>query len=557
MSVLHVNQIATRIRTQFEPSVSKVGINLTNPSADKQLLTRCLAAYGVQYKTACSDTDAGTAVVDGANDNGIDAVYVNQNANVIVLVQSKWMADGVGEPSSADISKFTRGVEDLLNFEWDRFNAAIQSKRVEIEAVINAFDARVELVLIYTGSSELAIHGRTIIDGLLSKLNDSSELVSLSILNQSGVYSSLATGVAGDPVTLEFGLANWGRVDEPLLAYYGTIAGPELAAWWSASGDRLFEQNLRGILGKTDVNQEIAGTTMNRPRDFWYFNNGVTVVANRVTKTLVGGASRDFGTFRAESASVVNGAQTVSSLGRALAAGGNLEDVRVLLRVISLDQSPAGTNYSADITRTNNTQNRIEARDFATQDPEQTRLKRELALDGITYAVVRGEDTKSAEDFIGLPEATVALACAKAEPGMAVLAKRNIGQFWADITKPPYKTIFNPATSAARLNRSVQIVRASEQRLRALIAALPRKAGKRYGVLVHGNRLVEALVFKKIGGAALENDHFDLSSAEVDAKVDDVVDQVVQVIEDSYADNFMATLFKNSEKCAAIFSRVK
>lgn len=556
MSILHVNQIAARIRTQFEPSVSKEGINPADPAADKQLLTRCLAAYGIQYKTGCVDADAGASVVDGANDNGIDAVYVNQGTNVVVVVQSKWMADGTGEPASADISKFCRGVEDLLNFEWERFNDAVQAKRAEIEGVINAFDARVELVLIYTGSSDLAVHGRTIINDLLSKLNDSSELVSLTVLNQAGIYSSLAAGAAGEPVSLEFGLVNWGRVDEPLLAYYGTITGAEVAAWWAASGDRLFEQNLRSVLGKTDVNQEIASTALNRPRDFWYFNNGITVVANRVTKTLVGGASRDLGTFRAEGASVVNGAQTVSTLGRTLATGGSLDDVRVLLRVISLEQSPVGATYGADITRTNNTQNRIEARDFATQDPQQTRLKRELAFDGITYAVVRSEDTKSADNFIGLPEATVALACARAEPGLAVLAKRNIGQFWADISKPPYKVIFNPATTAARLSRSVLIVRACEHRLRALVAALPRKAGKRYGALVHGNRLVEALVFKKIGAAVLENDQFDLAALNIDAKTDDVVAQVVQIIEGRYADNFMATLFKNTEKCTDIFNRI-
>ena len=310
------------------------------------------------------------------------------------------------------------------------------------------------------------------------------------------------------------------------------------------------------MLGKTDVNQEIAATTTNRPRDFWYFNNGVTVVAGRVTKTLAGGSTRDFGTFRADAASVVNGAQTVSTLGRAHAAGGNLDDVRVLLRVISLENVSATANYSADITRTNNTQNRIEARDFASQDPEQTRLKRELALDRIGYAVVRSEEANVAEDTIGLPEATVALACAKAEPGLAVLAKRNIGQFWADINKAPYKTIFNGSTSAVRLYRAVLVVRAAEQRLRGLISALPRKSGKRYGVLVQGNRLIEALVFKRIGGAALEGSSFDIGDVEMDAKVDEIVEQVVQIIEDRYADNFMATLFKNTEKCTDIFNRV-
>ena len=557
MSIVHVNQIAARIRSQFEPCIVNGSPAGLDPAAiEKQLLTRCLAAYAIQYKTACSDADAGAAVVDGCDDNGIDAIYVNQGNGVVVLAQSKWMGDGTGEPSSADIAKFCRGVEDLLSFEWDRFNAAIQAKRTEVEAVISSFDAHVELVLIYTGSQDLAVHGKRLLDDLLAKLNDSSELVSLTVLNQAAVHASLAAGSAGAPVVLEFGLANWGRVDEPLTAFYGTVTGLELAEWWSANGVRLFEHNLRSVLGRTEVNQEITSTATKRPRDFWYFNNGVTVVANRVTKNLAGGASHDFGTFRADGASVVNGAQTVSTLGRAAAGGANLDDVRVLLRVISMERSPADANYSAEITRTNNTQNRIEARDFATQDPEQTRLMRELAMDGITYAVVRSEETKSTGDFIGLPDATAALACARAEPGLAVLAKRNIGQFWSDITKAPYKTIFNPSTSGARLSRSVDIVRAVEQRLRRLIDNLLRKSGKRYGVLVHGNRLIEALVFKKIGNSALDAGNFNLVALGIDAMVDNIVDQVVNIIDTRYSDNFMATLFKNSDKCTDIFNRV-
>ncbi|TAN06330.1 MAG: hypothetical protein EPN38_08745 [Rhodanobacteraceae bacterium] len=557
MSIIHVNQIAARIAPQFEPSiVSNGALHSTPVDAAKPLLTRCLAAYAIQYKTACSDADAGAAVVDGSNDNGIDAIYVNQGNGVVVMAQSKWMSDGTGEPSSADIGKFCRGVEDVLSFEWDRFNAAIQAKRTEVESVINSFDAHVELVLIYTGSQDLAVHGKRQLDDLLTKLNDSSELVSLTILNQAAVHASLAAGSAGAPVVLEFGLANWGRVDEPLNAYYGTVTGSELAAWWSTNGVRLFDRNLRSVLGRTEVNQEITSTAIKRPRDFWYFNNGVTVVANRVTKNLAGGASRDFGTFRADGASVVNGAQTVSTLGRAAASGANLDDVRVLLRVISLENDSANTDYSAEITRTNNTQNRIEARDFATQDPEQTRLMRELAMDGITYAVVRSEETSATEDFIGLPDATVALACARADPSLAVLAKRNIGQFWSDISKSPYKTIFNPSTSGARLARSVRVVRMVEQRLRKHIGDLPKKSGKRYGILVHGNRLIESLVFKQIGGSALDASHFDIAPFGIDAKVDGIVDKVVDVIDTTYGDNFMATLFKNTDKCTYIFAHV-
>jgi hypothetical protein len=40
-------------------------------------------------------------------------------------------------------------------------------------------------------------------------------------------------------------------------------------------------------------------------------------------------------------------------------------------------------DFGKDVTRANNKQNRIENRDFVSQDPEQARIKTELAIEGI------------------------------------------------------------------------------------------------------------------------------------------------------------------------------
>ncbi|WP_347260577.1 hypothetical protein [Rudaea sp.] len=91
--------------------------------------------------------------------------------------------------------------------------------------------------------------------------------------------------------------------------------------------------------------------------------------------------------------------------------------------------------------------------------------------------------------------------------------------------------------------------------MKGLISELSRFSGKRYGVLVHGNRLIEALIFKLVGGAALEGEKFDVAALDLEAKTNGVVDKMVKIIEEHYADNFMATLFKNTDKCSDIFSK--
>jgi hypothetical protein len=48
-------------------------------------------------------------------------------------------------------------------------------------------------------------------------------------------------------------------------------------------------------------------------------DNGITIIASQITKTMAGGGGTDFGTFHCENISVVNGAQTVGTIGRHIA----------------------------------------------------------------------------------------------------------------------------------------------------------------------------------------------------------------------------------------------
>lgn len=173
---------------------------------------------------------------------------------------------------------------------------------------------------------------------------------------------------------------------------------------------------------------------------------------------MVGGNSRDIGSFKASNISIVNGAQTVSVIGKYSQEGGaNLAKLRLPIRLISLEGAPE--DFGANVTKTNNRQNRIESRDFVSLDDEQIRLKRELSLEGIEYNIVRSENVKTSASIIDLSEATIALACASTQVGLAVQAKREIGRFYDNLNKAPYKTIFNPQTNGIYLRNTVFALR--------------------------------------------------------------------------------------------------
>ena len=295
-------------------------------------------------------------------------------------------------------------------------------------------------------------------------------------------------------------LHDWGSTEDPYRAFYGQVDAADVAEWWEDHRATLFDRNLRKFIHDSSVNAAITSTLINEPAKFWYFNNGITVLCNRVQKAPAGGSSRRSGKFVFEGATVVNGAQTVGSIGRAAELDpSKASDARVHIRFISLEHCPP--DFATEVTRATNTQNRVERRDFVAIDPEQERLRTDLLLEqGKTYAIKTGEPDPARSQGCTVVEATVALACAHSSD-LAVQAKREIGRLWEDVSKPPYKLLFNGNVTATRLWRAVEVLRAVDDTLRTEQDHLE---GRDRSVAVHGNRLIANAVFGALPPKALD-----------------------------------------------------
>ena len=564
MSILHINQISSKIFGLFESYLDASDINPSDPQRKDKLLTRCLAAYGVYTSIECSAEDAAKAVVDGSDDNGIDALAYSSVTKKMVFVQAKFSKDGSGEPESAGVAKFCVGVKDLVNLNFERFNSKVNLLRPEIEKGLNDFDTKYSLLFVDTHTApSLAIHSSRHIEDLLSEMNnigtDQKETVmSFSRLNQEKIHSSLALSSGTSPIDIELGLTNWGLISEPYRAYYGLISGKEIASWWKNYDSRLFEKNIRQVLGPTDVNEEMERTIKESPGLFWYFNNGITIIAERIEKTVVGGGSRELGTFKLSKIAIVNGAQTVSTIGRFGLMSDNsskLNELKVQVKMIQLSEAPE--NFDKDVTRANNRQNRIENRDFVSQDPNQIRLRTELLIDGIVYNIMRSEQFNLPGTSFDLIEATVALACASGKAILAVQAKSGIGKFFENLDRGIYKELFNPSVNGYFVNNSVKMVRLIEGLLQSRRSLLERQSGRMYGILIHGNRIIELLTFAKLFlKSQLSSAEFSYDVSQVDLVVGENVSKIDGFLEEKYKDNIMGTFFKNVSKCSELVTHI-
>jgi hypothetical protein len=554
MSIIHVNQIKNRVKQLFEGKVDLTDQNgKSSDDIESVFLSRSLAAYAIFHLTNSTELEAATAITDGFNDNGIDAIAYDKQSSSLYLVQTKWIKNGDGEPDNGSVKKFVSGIKDLLSLNLERFNAKTLARAEEIEEVLNASTTKIIAVLAHTGASKLSIHSERDFDDLLKEVNDAGEILEIVTLNQAALHKSLSENL-NDPISAELQLRYWGKKQEPSYAVYGQICASDLAHLWAKHKERLLAMNLRGSLGETDVNAEIRETLLSNPEKFWYFNNGITAIASSVKKTAKGGADTDVGTFACEDLYVVNGAQTISTIGRFAEKEPTLsiDKAYVQIRIVSLDG--ANADFGDEITKTNNRQNKIDNRDFVAQDSEQKRIKSELAIDGINYVIMRNDDPTSTMTSFDLQESTAALACASLDISIIVQLKGQIGKIWEDLTKPPYKTLFNVGTTGVFTWRSVQINRKIETHLAGL--------EKHYSILreqkivKYGNRLISGLVFQQISKPSLNNPSIDLNSVITDEKISQLTSSytkdVVKYVQLHYENAMIPSLFKNQTKCKDI-----
>ena len=557
MSIIHLNQIKKRIETDIAPHIDMSDQKHGSQTFQDILLSRGLAAYSVYHLAGCEPKEAATSIVDGGDDNGIDAIYLDESESKLYLVQSKWIHDGRGEPDNASVKKFISGIHDLLSLNFDRFNQKIIARQDEISNALSNAGLQILAILVHTGNAELSKHSDRDFKDLLSEVNDASEILSWMPLNQGLLHKSLTEDL-NSPISADIAIRYWGKVEEPRYAIYGQVSAIDLAKIWHEHKDRVVAKNLRGALGDTDVNTEIRESLEKHPELFWYFNNGVTATASAVEKLAIGGGKHDLGYFHCEGIHIVNGAQTVSTIGKYLERHPNadLSECYVQFRVVSLQDG--GEEFGDEVTKTNNRQNKIESRDFVSQDPEQKRIRNELLIDDIHYQIMRSDDLPRGENVFDLQDSTTALACSSGEIALVVTLKSQIGKLWEDITKRPYKALFNPSVSGLYVWRCIQTQRLIDA---AIDRERPRyKKPREAKILTYGNRLIAAIVFEKLPVSKFSDPNFDFEKNINSEKIAEIANFAIPLtvthLARFFSNAMIPTFFKNQTKCRGVYEAV-
>ncbi|MBD2541216.1 AIPR family protein [Coleofasciculus sp. FACHB-SPT36] len=361
-------------------------------------------------------------------------------------------------------------------------------------------------------------------------------------------------------IEAEFNLSNWGKIDDPHTAFYGQINALELAELWLKHKNKLFAKNLRDFIDQTQANDEIIRTIKEEPSLFWYFNNGVTVLCQELQKKTKG-TKRLSDDFFAKGISIINGAQTIGSIGRAYEDDPEdleekLEEAQIFIRLISLEK--CSDDFGMKITKATNTQNTVESRDFVALDPTQQRLAQELKAwdkDKI-YFYKRSAEMVSNENSCTLSEATIALACFNPDLGLSVIAKKDISEIWGDTSSTLYKIIFNNSISSIQLWRVVEVYRIVENELK-----VRSKESKSFDKIAnHANLFILHLVFQSLEEQKINIFNPDFKAEDYELFLPKIITNITNAVHEFMQKEHPSTrigiFFKSNNKCQELKQKI-
>lgn len=560
-------RIGNALRERFQDYIHKRECAPDSQDYNIKMASRAIGAFAVCQLGNADDVSAGKSVCDSSEDGGIDAIFVNHSEKCVVVVQAKYNQSGKATWTIDDFLRFKNACEYLQQNQLARFDPILQALNSDIETALNSIDYTFKFVMAHTGKRGAAAPILKDMQSWQDELNvaaivpdgtPANELpFQVHLVSAEDLVEWMRIQHSSTVDLKDVELEQYGKVNEPLQAFYGVISGDQINEWWLEHSSTLFTKNIRNLLGKTEVNESIRDTALNNPQHFWFYNNGITVLVRGVTPHRRNSErDRTHGRFSFQDISVINGAQTVSSIGYIGQQKPEiLPDIKVHVRFILVPQS-ADNEITNSITRANNHQNRVLGRDFASQHGEQLRLRDELIIEGYSYQLLRS-DTKPVDDeyTIDIDEALDGLACLTKNPTTLATLKSGRGKFFDNLEGSQYKTIFNPTVTGIKLINAVKHGRFIESIIKQKLAETDYATEKkRYGILTHANRVFASELMNGIPSIKNATTIIEVDEDALKERFEVVLTSTEELIETHYPTAYPARFFSNVQKISTMLT---
>ena len=351
---------------------------------------KAFVVFAVKTLLDLDTSDALRAYTDGDNDWKMDAIYLDeQDASIQVhIFQSKYKENLTKPISTNEMEQSINSVEDLVQGRFPHnLGTAVKAA---IEDLIRSIDAERGKAVSY--ALHFVTNGIRPNDDVWRELKRKvrGDYLTLHYYDLTDLTNRLvAPGVRQERVVVE-------TIGPVLPKQRGDIQGlvcvlpaSEVVKIYVEGGEeRVLNRNVRFYLGSNKVNKSMEAALRNTPRDFWYFNNGVSIVCDSMSYVPIPTQGDGRQRITLDNPSIVNGGQTTRTLVKAFKDDPPPQDAEVLARIYSTQDQELAFN----ITQGTNLQNPIQFRDLCANNRIQDRVKSYFSNKEVLLQTKRGEN---------------------------------------------------------------------------------------------------------------------------------------------------------------------
>lgn len=489
---------------------------------EQRFLSRALTALAIRRLAKCSVAEAAGYVTDGIADQGLDAIAPLADSKHALLVQAKWTDTGTATFDVNAAKAMVDGLNRIDNELYDQFNqrAATLAPQAR-EFLVNH---RATLVIALMGTVEPSPPALEVLENARGDFNKYGNRLGLKFLYAADFHDQVHADLRPQPIRLNVRLDDWYRQKGPLEAYQGTIDAESVAEWYEEHGTALFEQNLRAPLGPTVTNAEIGQTLTSDPTKFWHLNNGITMICDALSARHDSAKSPQSKpvTLSVTGASIVNGAQTVRAVARAMREDGETAaNATLSIKVINTHED---REFGVQVSQAANRQNAIEPRDHIALEPVHQSIKYNLRAELSKQYVIKRGETVPPETGCLLDELALALACLHPDVEHVSRAASSMENLWEQSPQGSHTVLFEREPSPQRVWRAVGTLRAARA---AVHESGSGKNSREAATAEHGSYLITHLVFQHLDATSIDDPDFDWDS-EVLEKIPALVPELIR-----------------------------
>lgn len=307
-------------------------------------------------------------ITDGAGDKQIDAVYIDNQACTIYIIQGKFYGgDTVGaEPLREVLSSWIQ-IQNLAHLQ-DGANHNLQVKISEIATALeDDYEVCFELIM----TSTLTDSAKHDLEVFQKKLSDNEAISANLILvdNETLKFKyDEALNRSRPYINHEFNLEVGKYMELTIDETKAVIVALPLRDCIKIPGIKdgsLFRKNVRQSLGTSNkVNKGIARTIRNNAGDFFFLHNGITAICSQM--------SIHEGILSVKELNVVNGCQSLSTIFSYSELAKKADNAYIMFRFYEISDAERADNISTST----NSQSVVKARDLRSNDKAVLALKK-------------------------------------------------------------------------------------------------------------------------------------------------------------------------------------